>query len=179
MDPFAVSHFSDKALLHDLKTLVAQDCRATAVLLTRIAEVYERQLYLREGYPSMSEYCLHELHLSEAAAYKRIEVARLAREFPAVLVALAEGRVHMRAVLMLARHLTSGNADELVVSSPPFPTPATIPVSAAPGRIEAPSPATRPFAPERIPATIPVSAAPGRIEAPSPPTRPFAPERIP
>jgi hypothetical protein len=117
MDPFAVSHFSDNALLHELKTLVAQDCRATAVLLTRIAEVDERRLYRREGYPSMREYCLHELHFSEGVTYKRINAARAAREYPAVLVAVAEGRLHLSGVLALAPRLTPGNADELVAAA--------------------------------------------------------------
>src|SRR5262245_21958477 len=39
MDPFTVSHFSNDGLLHNLRLLVAHDCRTTAVLLTRIAEV--------------------------------------------------------------------------------------------------------------------------------------------
>jgi hypothetical protein len=51
---------------------------STAVLLTRIAEVEEWQLFLREGYPSMHSYCLHELHFSEGATYKRINAARAA-----------------------------------------------------------------------------------------------------
>jgi len=117
MDPFAVSHFSDRALLHDLKTLVAQDCRTTAVLLTRIAEVDERQLFRREGYPSMHEYCLHELHFSEGVTYKRINAARAAREYPGVLMAVADGRLHLSGVLALAPRLRSGNADELVAAA--------------------------------------------------------------
>jgi hypothetical protein len=117
MDPFAVSHFSNDALRHDLKTRVASDCRSTAVLLTRIAEFDERTLFLPEGYPSMFTYCLHELHFSEDATYRYINAARTARRFPGVLVALADGRLHLRAVLMLACHLTSGNADELVAAA--------------------------------------------------------------
>jgi len=198
MDPFAVSHFSDHALLCDLKTRVAQDRTTTAVLLTRIAEVDDRRLYLREGYPSMFAYCVHELHLSEHAAYKRIHVARTARRFPAILVALAEGRVHLRAVLMLAPHLTSGNADELVaaathktrgelehllaqrfpgpdlperlqaIPSPSAPTPMAAPP--APGRVDQ-------LAPERVEAIMPDQNAHGHVETPEP-AHPPAPERV-
>jgi hypothetical protein len=117
MDIFATSHFSNDALRHDLKTRVASDCRSTAVLLTRIAEFDERMLYRQEGYPSMFTYCLHVLHFSEDATYRYINAARTARRFPAVLVALADGHLHVRAVLMLARHLRSGNADELVAAA--------------------------------------------------------------
>ena len=117
MDPYAVSHFSDRALLHDLKSLVARDRRTTAILLTRIAEVDQRQLFRRAGYESMHAYCLRELHFSEDAAYRHITAARVTRQYPAVLVALADGRLHMRAVLMLAPHLKSWNADELVAAA--------------------------------------------------------------
>jgi 5-methylcytosine-specific restriction endonuclease McrA len=117
MDPFATSHFSDDALLHNLKMLTAHDCRATAVMLTRIVEVEERMLFLKAGYPSTHGYCVHELHFSEGVAYKRVHAARAARQFPAVLLAVAEGRLHLRAVLMLAPHLTSESADKLVAAA--------------------------------------------------------------
>jgi hypothetical protein len=117
MDAFAVSHFSNQALIQDLKGLVAQDRRTTAVLLTRVAEVDDRRLYRGAGFPSMHAYCVHELHFSEGAAYKHINAARAARRFPALLIALAENRLHLRAILMLAPHLTSGNADELVAAA--------------------------------------------------------------
>ena len=117
MDPFVVSHFTDDALLHNLKLLNAHDCKTTAVMLTRIAEVEERKLFRREGYPSMHAYCVHELHFSEGMAYKRIQVARSARQFPAVLLAVAEGRLHLCAALMLTPHLRSGNVDELVAAA--------------------------------------------------------------
>jgi len=192
MDRFAVSHFSDRALLHDLKSLIAHDRRATAVLLTRIAEVDERQLYRQAGYDSMFAYCLHELHFSEDAAYRHINAARVSRRFPAVLVALAEGRLHLRAVLMLSRHLTSGNADELVAAATHktraeielllvqrFPRPdlpqrlQPIPLSPVPTPVTTPpAPAlVGELAPERVEATIPDSSVPQ-------PAPQLAPERV-
>ena len=117
MDPFAVSHFSHDALLHDLKSGAAGDCMSLAVRLTRIAEVEARRLHLREGYPSMTAYCVGVLHLSDDAAYERVRVARTARQFPGILMALADGRLHLRAVRMLRRHLTSANVDELVAAA--------------------------------------------------------------
>jgi len=117
MDPFAVSHFSDAGLLHNTKLIVAHDNGTNAVMLTRIAEIDHRKLFLREGYPSMHSYCVRELNFSEGVAYKRIEAARTARRFPCVLLAFGEGRVHLRAVVMLAPHLTSGNAAELLAAA--------------------------------------------------------------
>ena len=90
------------------------DCVTTAALLAHIAEVDARRLYVPAGYPSMHAYCVEELRLSEDAAYKRIQAARAARQFPALFVAVAEGRLHLAAACLLAPHLTPGNAEELI-----------------------------------------------------------------
>ena len=96
MCTYSLSHLSDRALLRDLAALVAHDRATTAALLAHIAEVDSRQLYLPAAYPSMYAYCVHELRLSEEAAFKRIHAARTARRFPAIFGALAEGRLHLR-----------------------------------------------------------------------------------
>jgi hypothetical protein len=117
MDPFATSHFSDRALLHDLKALDAQDCRTTAVRLSRIAELEERGLFLREGYPSMFACCINELHHCEGTASRLIYAARAARRFPVLFVAIADGRLHVSGVLILSNYLTSGNVDEFLAAA--------------------------------------------------------------
>src|SRR6266571_4247556 len=72
MCTYSLSHLSDSVLLRDLAALVAHDRATTARLLAHIAEVDERRLYLPAAHPSMFAYCVHELRLSEDAAYKRI-----------------------------------------------------------------------------------------------------------
>jgi len=111
---WSLSHLSDGALLRDLAALVAQDRGTTAALLAHIAEVDARRLYLPAAHPSMYSYCVHELRLSEDAAYKRIQAARAARQFPALFAAVADGRLNLTGVLLLAPHLTPANADELL-----------------------------------------------------------------
>jgi hypothetical protein len=117
MDPYATSHFSNDALRRDLKTRVANDCKSTAVLLSRIGEFDERRLYLEDGYASMHSYCVRELHFCEGTASWRIYAARAARRFPVLYDAVADGRLHLTAVVMLSRYLTSGNVDELVAAA--------------------------------------------------------------
>ncbi|MBI5709217.1 MAG: hypothetical protein HZC42_02790 [Candidatus Eisenbacteria bacterium] len=82
MSRYSLSHLPDPVLLRELATLVARDRATTAALLARLAEVDARRLYAPAGHPSMFSYCVHELRLSEDAAYKRIQAARLARRFP-------------------------------------------------------------------------------------------------
>lgn len=110
----SVSHLADSAVIGKIRELVARGNSITAELLVCLAEAEERKLHLSAGYSSMLAYCVGELHLSEDAACDRLDVARVARQFPAVFTAVAEGRLHLSAVLMLRRYLTPGNADELI-----------------------------------------------------------------
>ena len=112
-----VSRLSDQALGSELKASVAHDCTHTARQVALIAEFDRRKLYRPAGYDSMFKFCVGELHLSEDAAYKRIHVARAARTCPGVLAALAEGRVHLSGLCMLARYLTPASVDELLAAA--------------------------------------------------------------
>src|SRR6266516_4098558 len=117
MPSYSLSHVSDRDLLRNLASLVAQDRNTIAELLAHIAEVDARRLYVPAGFPSMFLYCVHELHLSEEAARKRIHAARAARRFPAIFSAVAAGRLHLSAVVTLAPHLTEDTADELLAAA--------------------------------------------------------------
>ena len=114
MRDYTLAHLSDSILLRDLAALVAHDRQTTATLLAHLAEVDARRLYVPAGYSSMHAYCVEELHLSEDAAFRRIQAARAARQFPLLFVALAEGRLHLTAVTLLAPCLTPENAGELI-----------------------------------------------------------------
>jgi 5-methylcytosine-specific restriction endonuclease McrA len=108
---------SDEALLRELRSIVARDRAITAVVLAHIAEVDDRRLYAPAGYSSMHAYCVGELKFSDDEAYKRIQVARAGRSVPALLDALAAGRIHLTAARMLAPHVTRENVGELVAAA--------------------------------------------------------------
>jgi len=114
MQRYTLDHVTDEELLRELTALVARDRIGTAVLLAHIGEVDARRLYASAGFPSMHSYCVEQLHLSEDSAYKRIRAARTAREFPALFSAVADGRLHLAAVCLLASHLTAVNCEELI-----------------------------------------------------------------
>jgi len=109
-----LTQLTDDALLLGFARLVAQDRKTTAALLAHIAEIDARHLYLRAGFESMREYCMRELNLTEGAAARRIQVARIARELPALFPAIADGRLHLTAVSALAVRLSSTNVEELI-----------------------------------------------------------------
>ena len=117
MPSYTLSHLSDQSLLRELRSLVSQDRATTALLIAHLGEVDSRRLYAPAGYPSMYEYCLRELRFSEQTAFKRIRVARVARQFPVVYGMLADGRLNLSAVVMLTGYLMSENGEDLLAAA--------------------------------------------------------------
>jgi 5-methylcytosine-specific restriction endonuclease McrA len=116
MSTYSLTHLSDAALQRDLDSLVCRDRGTTAELVAHIAEMDRRGSYA-PAHASMHAYCIDRLHLSEDAAYKRIQAARAALEFPILFVALAEGRLNLSSVCLLAAHLSKENVGELVTAA--------------------------------------------------------------
>jgi hypothetical protein len=108
---------SDSELIQQVKRLAANERQATAQLVAHLAEMDVRRLYLGEGCSSLFTYCTQVLHLSEHAAYGRIEAARAGRRFPAVLEALANGELHLTAVSLIAPHLSAENVGHVIAAA--------------------------------------------------------------
>jgi 5-methylcytosine-specific restriction endonuclease McrA len=104
----------DRDLLAMLTALAANERQATAQLIAALGEVDCRRLYLGEGCSSLVTYCTQVLHLSEHAAYGRIEAARAARKWPVVLELIADGSIHLTALTLLSRHFTAENHEDLL-----------------------------------------------------------------
>ena len=105
----------DDELLRRLAEILRQSRRVESDLVAHMAEVEERKLYAREASSSMFAYCTDVLHLSGAEAYLRIAAARASRKHPVVLDMLADGRLHLTAIAMLAPHITAENRDTLLI----------------------------------------------------------------
>jgi hypothetical protein len=117
MNRYSLAHVSDSILLRDLRSLLSRERATTAELLAHLAEIDDRRLYAAAGHPSMFAWCVEELHLSEDSACKRIRAARAARQFPALFAMLADGRLHLSALVMLAPCLTPENSEGLLAAA--------------------------------------------------------------
>ena len=100
---------TNRQLIESLVRAARNERSATVDLLELLGELDERRLYLSEGCSSLFTYCTQVLHLSEHAAYHRIEAARAARRFPVILSLFADGALTLTTVAMLRRHLTPDN----------------------------------------------------------------------
>jgi hypothetical protein len=113
----AYQQLSDQTLLDRLDTVAARDRRTTAEMIGLIGEIEKRRLYAGCGAYSMFQYCVRKLGFSEDMASKRITVARLARRFPQIVPALADGRLHLSGVAMLRMFLTQATAADLLAAA--------------------------------------------------------------
>ncbi len=114
---YSLTLLQDHELLCSLHVVLSRDHETTADLIAHLAEVITRRLWAAEGYPSMLEFCVRGLHMSEGVALKRIQAAKTANEFPSVFGMVATGRLHLSAVCMLAPKLTAENAEGLLAAS--------------------------------------------------------------
>jgi 5-methylcytosine-specific restriction endonuclease McrA len=110
---YSLVHLSNATLVREFLVVIRRERGITAEVLAYLAEFDERKLYLPAGYPSMYAYCVGELHFSEDEACRRIRAARAARQFPVLFEALAEGRLHLTALVMLAPYFSRENVEEL------------------------------------------------------------------
>ena len=114
MNRYARAHVSDHSLHESALAHARHERGATADLLADLAEIDVRRFYLAMAYPSLFAYCVAELNTSEDTAYKRIKAARAARRFPAIFDAVADGRLNLSGVVLLAPHLTETTAQDLL-----------------------------------------------------------------
>jgi hypothetical protein len=111
------STLTDGALIAELSRLAGGERAATVALIVHLAEFDARRLYAGEGYSSTFRYCTDVLHLSEDAAFNRIEVARAGRAFPRVLDMLLSGALSPTTARLLARRLTEENHEDLLAAA--------------------------------------------------------------
>ncbi len=200
----ALRALSDDDLLRLTGELTRRSRHTEVALLAHLAEIDARGLYLREACSSLFAYCTERLHFSDGEAHYRIAAARAAREHPVVLDMLADGRLHLTAVALLAPHLTAENRDavlsravhrskrrveELVAELSPRPdVPSLIRklptgIGAAPSAAGTVSPAVAPVSPATIPASLASlpanvdrSDSPVSADGAGAPLRPTAPQ---
>lgn len=111
------ARLSDRELIARVQFLAHREREATATLIAHLVVLEERRLYLAEGCSSMFTYCTQVLHLSESAAYRRIEAARAARKYPEILDMLSDGSVSLTTIVLLAPELTPANHREILTAA--------------------------------------------------------------
>src|SRR5439155_20825900 len=188
-DLSSLALLSDSELVTRVKHLAGREREAMAEIIAHLGEIEARNLYAREGYKSLFEYCRETFRFSEQETYNRIAAARPARRFPVTLELLADGSINLTTVRLLAPHLTTENhravleaargkrtheVEEIVASLSPKPGVANS-IRKPPSPPQSPRPpasALDPL-PTQQPGANPLAASP--FSAPPPPPPPLRP----
>ncbi len=109
-----LEHLPDETILSGVAKLLGSERRALAQLIAHLVEVDSRRLYAKAACPSLFEFCLRRLGLSEGEAFRRMTAARLVRRFPSILGKIERGEIHLSALVLLRRYLTEENHAELL-----------------------------------------------------------------
>src|ERR1051325_3027733 len=104
----------DSLLTARLRALAGAEREATVALIVHLAEFDQRPRDRGAGFPSLFQYCVEVLRLSEDAASNRIAAARMARRHPEVVERLAAGTLSPTTVRLIAQHATPENIRALI-----------------------------------------------------------------
>jgi hypothetical protein len=109
-----LTDLTNAQLLESLRTVCGQGRVVLARLLAHLIEVEERRLHLEAACPSMFQFCVRRLRMSEDEACRRIQAARLARRFPDLLARIERGELTLSTLALLHDALTESSYEELV-----------------------------------------------------------------
>ncbi len=109
-----VCRLRDAAVLDGSRERVVGAATNLADLLAHLAVIERRRLFAAAGYPSMYQFCVNELGLSEDAALRRLNASRLAVQRPKVFDAIAGQRLTMSSAMLLSPYLLAAPIDELI-----------------------------------------------------------------
>lgn len=111
------SHLTDDELMAAAPRLAGDEREVAARLVAHLAEIDARGLHVPAGYSSLYTYCREALGYSEDAAYNRKVAAQAARRYPAVIDMLADGRLSLTALKILAPVLNDTNSESVLAEA--------------------------------------------------------------
>src|SRR5215470_6672248 len=109
-----LERLSTEELDQEAQKCVLSEQWSVACVIAHLAEISRREAHLRLGFTSLFDYGVRRLGLSEGSVYLRLQVANVARRFPAILSALAQNRISLSVAGALAPHLIEANAERLL-----------------------------------------------------------------
>lgn len=100
-----IQNLSNEELRLTCQRLAREEKVVLAQVVSHIAEVDRRKLYLAWKYASLFEYLTRELGYSESSAYRRMQAARLFREIPDVKDKIESGDLKLNQILSLDKDI--------------------------------------------------------------------------
>ncbi len=100
-----IQNISNEKLLSEIKKLAVCERKVGLEILKYICEVERRKCYIDLGYSGLFSYLTKELKYDESSAYKKIESAKLLKEYPHLEEKIAAGSITPTNLTILATTL--------------------------------------------------------------------------
>ena len=108
---------SDSRLMASLHAVRADSRRLLAKLLVHLVEVEERRLDAKAACPSLYDFCIRRLGMSDGEACRRIAAARLVKRFPSLLARIESGALNLTNLDLLKGQFTQENVETLAAAA--------------------------------------------------------------
>lgn len=113
----SLASISNSELLNRMQKLVRTERKITHLVLLHILEIETRRLYAEAGFDGMYTYLTRGLGYSEAAAYRRLQSARLLKQVPEVAEKIESGSLNLSQLTQVQKCLKASAAGGVVISS--------------------------------------------------------------
>lgn len=114
MDLSSLATLSDPDLLALLHRVYSRSRESNADVIRVLMAVDERRLHLTSAFPSLFEFCVGTLRMSNASAQRFSVAARLAARIPGLVDRIQRGEVHLSALVQMRHYLSETNAESLL-----------------------------------------------------------------
>jgi hypothetical protein len=114
MGKTSLDQLSDTELVAHAHRAYRRSRACNAELVRVLMAVHERRLHLKKSHPSLFEFCVKRLGMSNASAHRFSVAARLASQFPDLVGRIERGEIHLSTLVQMRHYLTADNANELL-----------------------------------------------------------------
>lgn len=112
-----LQNISNSELLSRMQKLVKTERKITHLVLMHILEIESRRIYAELGYDGMYTYLTRELGYSEAAAYRRLQSARLLKQVPELSEKIESGTLHLSQLTRVQKCLKEKSRQGMRISA--------------------------------------------------------------
>lgn len=114
MDESNLARLSDAELLALMHRVYRRSRQCNAHLIRILIAVEKRRLHLQTAHPSLFEFCVGRLGMSNSTAQRFCVATRLAAKFPDLIGRVERGEIHLTTLVQMRHHLTAQNAHDLL-----------------------------------------------------------------
>ncbi|MBI3019575.1 MAG: hypothetical protein HYY61_06785, partial [Deltaproteobacteria bacterium] len=108
---------NNKKLMEDFSLAVLKEREAISEVISYLSHIWAAKLYAEAGYSSLFNFLVEKYHYSKAAAYRRVQAAKLVQREPKVLIYLKEAKLNLTTISLIEPFATGEKLQSLIHAS--------------------------------------------------------------